>query len=81
MQGGPAGELAGEPGGDIGPGNAGVGREGGGIISCLKVGAQEVVLAVPVRTVRQAPVGVDGVQGVGAGGGELVVGGEVSLFG
>lgn len=66
VEGVPGGHLAVEPGADLHPCREGVAGEGGRVGARGKVGAQQVVLAVPVRAVREAPVGGDGGEGVRA---------------
>lgn len=57
VEGGPGGELAVQPGADLHPGQEGGAGECGGVGAGFEVGAQQVVLAVPVRSVQEAPVG------------------------
>jgi len=67
VQGVPGGELAVQPGADLHPGQASVAGECGRVGAVGEVGARQVVFAVPVRAVGQAPVGRQRSQGISAG--------------
>lgn len=59
VQSGEAGQLPLQPSADLDAVDHRVRAQGGDVVSGLRVGAQEVVFAVPVRAVGQTPVWID----------------------